>query len=98
MESMKFEWDEKKNETNKTKHGLDFVDATPLFDSPGAVIMQANTIDDEVRFMLIADSDGKLYSVLYTERDTATIRIISFRRSNAKEEKFYAWTEKNNNR
>jgi len=31
---MRFEWDEQKNQTNIRKHGLDFVDAHKIFDSP----------------------------------------------------------------
>lgn len=31
---MRFEWDEKKNEENITKHGLYFEDADAVFESP----------------------------------------------------------------
>ncbi len=31
---VKFEWDEDKNESNVEKHGLDFEDASEVFDSP----------------------------------------------------------------
>ena len=31
---LQFEWDEKKNEANRAKHGLGFEDASGIFDGP----------------------------------------------------------------
>jgi hypothetical protein len=31
---MRFEWDEKKNNENIRKHGLDFIDAWQVFENP----------------------------------------------------------------
>lgn len=36
---VKFEWDEDKNEANVEKHGLDFEDASEVFDSPMLVAL-----------------------------------------------------------
>lgn len=37
---MKFEWDSKKNKTNKQKHGLSFEIACHVFDDPYSLIKQ----------------------------------------------------------
>ena len=34
---MKFEWDEEKNKTNQTKHGISFEIAREIFDDPLAL-------------------------------------------------------------
>jgi len=89
---MKFEYDENKSQTNKEKHGIDFVDAQNLWKDENALIITANIVDDEVRYALISVYVNKCYTAIFTLRDE-TYRIISVRRCRKNEERNY---EKNN--
>jgi uncharacterized protein len=37
MNNMKFEWDDKKNAANESKHGIDFENARVLWNDPNRV-------------------------------------------------------------
>ena len=89
---MKFEYDENKSQTNKEKHGIDFVDAQNLWKDEDALIITANIVDDEVRYALISVYEDRCYTAIFTLRDE-TYRIISVRRCRKNEERNY---EKNN--
>ena len=84
---MKFECDNKKSETNKKKHGIDFVEAQMLWDDPDLIEIPAKTVD-EVRFLVIGKISENYWSGIITYRDN-TIRIISVRRSCPEEVKIY---------
>jgi uncharacterized protein len=49
---MKFEFDLKKSESNKQKHGLDFQEAKALWDDPDFIEIPVQTID-EPRYLVI---------------------------------------------
>ncbi len=86
-----FEWDESKNSANRSKHGLSF-DSVFDFDWDDPVIVDRSRHEDgERRFAAIGELCGKLHTVVFTRRGD-NIRIISLRRSNAKEENIYAET------
>ena len=80
---MKFEFDPKKSTSNKSKHGLDFIDGQELWEDPERLEVPAIT-DGEQRHMLIGKISGKYWSAVFTIRDEKT-RIISIRRSRTKE-------------
>ena len=84
---MDFEFDPAKSEANRTKHGIDFVQAQELWKDLYALQIQAKS-DTEPRFALIARLEEKVWSVFFTERDSK-IRIISARRSRTNEEDLY---------
>ena len=42
---MGFEFDERKSQANKAKHGIDFVDAQVLWDDPHRIEIPARTED-----------------------------------------------------
>jgi uncharacterized DUF497 family protein len=84
---MEFEFDPAKSEANRTKHGIDFVQAQELWKDVYALQIQAKS-DTEPRFALIARLEEKVWSVFFTERDSK-IRIISARRSRTNEEDLY---------
>ena len=84
---MKFEFDPKKSENNKEKHGLDFVEAQALWDDPDLLEIPART-EDEPRFLVIGKVNKKHWSGIITYRGE-NIRIISVRRSRAEEVDFY---------
>lgn len=84
---MEFEFDPRKNQKNREKHGFDFVEAEALWDDPNAIGFPARS-DDEERFVLIAKSKGKHWVAFYTLRDDK-IRLISVRRARKGEKEVY---------
>lgn len=88
---MEFEWDERKNRTNKNKHGIDFESATKLWNDKNRIEIQT-TFPIETRGILIGKIDKKLWSAIFTLRSNA-IRIISVRRARRKEAKLYEQKE-----
>jgi uncharacterized DUF497 family protein len=78
---MKFEWDERKNQSNFIKHGFDFADAYRIFNLPMVVELDERENYGEVRFVAIGLLDGRVVVIVYTEPDDQTIRIISLRKA-----------------
>ena len=74
---MEFEWDAKKSESNKVKHGIDFSEAQALWDDPDAIEIPART-SGEPRALVIGMISGTIWSCVITHR-TGKIRIISVR-------------------
>ena len=84
---MEFEFENKKSEENKKRHGIDFAEAQRLWDDPDRIEIPAKTID-EPRFIVIARIADKYYSGIITYRGER-IRIISVRRSRREEVEIY---------
>ena len=77
-ESMQFNWNENKASINLAKHGVSFKEAQTVFDDPLFVdFYDPNHSYDELRYLIIGESDKERWLiVLYTEQDEVT-RIIS---------------------
>jgi len=84
---MEFEFDKRKSQTNKKKHGIDFVEAQALWNDPDRIEIPAVTID-EPRFILIGKISDTHWSTIITYRGEK-IRIISVRRSRREEIEIY---------
>ena len=84
---MELEFDPEKSRSNKTKHGIDFVDAQALWDDPELLEIPARTID-EPRYLVIGKIVGKHWSGVITYRESR-IRIISVRRARREEVRLY---------
>ena len=84
---MEFEFDPRKSEANRQKHGIDFVAAQALWDDPQRVVIPART-EDEERFLVIGKIGEKHWSAVMTYRGE-TIRIISVRSSRDEEKEIY---------
>ena len=82
-----FEFDATKSESNRTKHGINFVEAQGLWNDPMLLEIPAKT-DDEPRYFVIGLIDGKHWSAVVTYRD-ANIRLISVRRARTEEVALY---------
>ncbi|MCB1738334.1 MAG: BrnT family toxin [Gammaproteobacteria bacterium] len=82
-----FEFDENKSESNKAKHGIDFVAAQALWQDPDLLEIPARTTD-EPRYLMIGLIAGKHWSAVVTYRGEH-IRIISVRRSRTNEVVLY---------
>lgn len=71
-----FEWDPKKAEANRRKHGVSFSEATTIFDDPRALTIEEQDIDGEERSITVGmDCHGRLLVVVYAFR-RSKIRII----------------------
>ncbi|MCL2330926.1 MAG: BrnT family toxin [Proteobacteria bacterium] len=87
---MEFEWDDKKNELNTQKHGVEFDFAAGVFTDYNRLDRLDNRVDyNEIRHQTIGISDGKVLFVVWTERGEK-IRIISARFANRKEKGDYS--------
>ena len=84
---MDFEWDENKRAINLAEHGLDLIDATPLFDGR-PVFTYPSPRHGEERFVTVGQLTNRFFAVVWTERVDA-IRLISFRRARDAEERKY---------
>ncbi|MEQ9022896.1 MAG: BrnT family toxin [Pseudomonadales bacterium] len=84
---IEFEYDEAKSQSNKQKHGIDFVEAQALWSDPNLVEIQART-EDEPRALIIGLIDAKHWSAIITDRD-GKVRMISVRRSRKIEVEIY---------
>jgi uncharacterized DUF497 family protein len=84
---MKFEFDPKKSESNKYKHGVDFIAAQELWNDPDLLEIPAKT-SDEARFLMIGKIDDKHWTGNITYRND-NIRIISVRRARNEEIEIY---------
>ena len=80
-----FEWDEKKSQINKQKHGIDFEEATKLF-KKGIKVYFAKEVGNEKRYLISNYLNKKCYSAIFTIRN-GKIRIISVRRCRKNEER-----------
>lgn len=82
-----FEFDPAKSESNRLKHGIDFVEAQSLWNDPMLLEIPAKT-EDEPRALVIGRMDDKHWSAVITYRG-ANIRLISVRRARPEEVKLY---------
>lgn len=89
--SMGFEWDERKNQSNAQKHGVNFQDAVRIFDGP--VMENQVNRPGEPRLLAVGLMKNIEITVVYTLRGKKK-RIISARRAKKNERKKYRETLK----
>ena len=78
-----FEFDAAKSDSNRTNHGIDFLEAQALWNDPMLLEIPAKT-DDEPRHLLIGLIQDKHWSAVVTYR-ADNIRLISVRRARTEE-------------
>ncbi|HXJ92098.1 MAG TPA: BrnT family toxin [Terriglobia bacterium] len=94
-------WDERKNRSNKAKHGVSFETAmVVVFEDPYHLSRPDREVEDEVRWQTIIQTIGALSAlhvllVVHTgsepdEHGEETIRIISVRKATPSERSTYA--------
>jgi uncharacterized DUF497 family protein len=90
-----FEWDGKKAQDNRTKHGITLDEAATVFrDSKALSIFDPNHSETEDRWVTMGISErGRLLIVIHTFREESendvTIRIISSRKATKQETQNY---------
>ncbi len=85
---MDFVWDEAKRQSNIRKHGIDFLDVTPIFDGDLVTIEDTRFDYGETRFISLGLVKGLVIVVAHTEEESV-IRIISARKATKNEEVQY---------
>lgn len=89
---LRFDWDERKNRANRTKHGVWFEEALSVFDDPhGRLFYDPDHSQAEDRFILLGTSSAarKLLVVHCYCESESIVRIISVRKATRKEVRFY---------
>ncbi len=83
---MRFEWDRKKADQNREKHGVSFDEVVTVFYDPLAATVADpdHSIKEERSITIGFSARGRLMVVSHTEREGA-VRIISARRATARE-------------
>ncbi len=92
MVGLSFVWDEKKNHVNQRKHGVSFEEArTAFYDENAAVYFDPDHSEDENRFILLGMSFKLRVLVVCRccREDETTVRIISARRADKREQADY---------
>jgi uncharacterized DUF497 family protein len=84
---MNFEFDPEKSDSNKIKHGIDFIEAQEVWNDIDLLEIPAKTTD-EPRFLVIAKIGKKYWTGIITYRN-GNIRIISVRRARDEEIELY---------
>ncbi len=89
---MRFEWDERKSQSNRRKHGISFEAATFVFDDPMHVTEQDRDVDGEERWQTIGIAEGVLLLLVahtVEDEEEEVVRIISVREATAPERRRY---------
>ncbi|MDA3861596.1 MAG: BrnT family toxin [Melioribacteraceae bacterium] len=84
---MEFEFDNRKSESNKEKHGIIFFDAQELWQNKKRIEIPLKYVDEN-RFIIISKIGEEYWSAIYTYRKNK-IRIISVRRSRENEKEIF---------
>ncbi len=90
---MNFEYDPKKSESNKAKHGIDFDEAKKLWESLTVTVPLGSGYGEE-RQAVFGIIDSKHWTAITTYRGE-NIRIISVRRSRKDEVDLYECKKRN---
>jgi uncharacterized DUF497 family protein len=85
-----FEWDAKKAESNRRKHGVTFDEASTTFSDPLSLLMPDpdHSVGEERYLVLGMSNRRRLLVVAFAERSPST-RLISARRATRRERRRY---------
>lgn len=90
---MRFEWDEHKNRSNRSKHHISFELACEVFDDPHQLNRQDRIVDGEMRWQTVGMVGGiALLIVAHTWHEDdgeEIVRIISARKATRAERRAY---------
>lgn len=86
-DNRRYEWDPEKAQSNLEKHGIDFA-SVAQFEWDTAVFRRSDR-HGETRLSAYGYMEKRIHSLAFTTRGDR-IRIISFRKANVREERYYA--------
>lgn len=90
MPEIRFSWDEKKNRSNRRKHGVSFEEAqTVFYDENAKVYFDPDHSSDEDRFILLGISFRLRTLVVCHCYREGEIRIFSARKADSQEKEDY---------
>jgi uncharacterized DUF497 family protein len=92
LEMLRFDWDERKNKSNRIKHGIWFEEAQSVFSHPhGRLFYDPEHSEHEDRFILLGvSSAARTLIVVHCHKENdSVVRIISARKATRKEVRFY---------
>ncbi len=92
MSKIRFDWDDRKDASNRAKHGVSFDEASTAFaDENGVLVHDPDHSDAEDRFVLLGLSSRlRLLVVVHCYRESdSVIRIISARKADKRERSEY---------
>ncbi len=96
MNQLKFEWNRKKDKTNRNKHGVSFDEAkTVFYDEYALQFPDPDHSEEEERFLLLGLS-LKLKTLVVCHcfrKEETTVRIISARKAD-KDEQLVYWSQR----
>lgn len=97
--ALRFEWDPRKSESNKRKHGIDFAVALSIFKDPLNKLEIEGNEHGEIRWRTIGEIDRVIFIVSHTireeekeEGEIEVVRIISARPASRRERQEYEGT------
>ena len=83
---MRFEWDERKNQSNIRKHGISFEEAKAVLGQSACSYFDAGHSLSEDRYVEIGFAQGRLLTIVYVQLGDDVVRIISARKASFTEE------------
>ena len=85
-----FVWDPQKAQTNLSKHGIRFEEASTVFADPMRVVLldEEHSLDEQLFITIGFSQSNRLLLVAHVERAGKT-RIISARKATRNERRFY---------
>lgn len=89
---MLFEWDDRKNESNRRKHGIGFDIAAAVFDDPMHVTTRDRLVDGEIRWRTVGQVGANFLLVVahtLVEEGEEIVRLISARQATSQERREY---------
>ena len=87
---MRFDWDHRKEKANIKKHGISFAEAQDALTCGLVVVLQEDQSHDEQRFVFLGMCQKlNVLVVVIAYPDDELTRIISARKANKAERKFY---------
>lgn len=88
--TMKFEYDRRKSNSNRKKHGIDFEEVQELWNDRFVIKVTSKQIaNGETRFLYIGLIGTRYWTAITTYREPNLTRIISARRSRKQEVELY---------
>lgn len=86
---MRYEWDDSKNQSNFTKHGISFEEVIEIFDKEHVTWIDDRKDYGETREISLGEiNNNVVILVVHTDRYGIT-RIISARKANSRERRKY---------
>ena len=84
-----FVWDKDKAEKNKSKHGIDFEQATNSFFDPFLKVVDASRNNEARDAVIGMDEQWNVLFIVHIQIENDEIRIISARKATKKEREYY---------